>query len=78
MPYPGLSVMMKTSVKKKNNAQTVLTFDTPEGEIASFDFDNELDQKIAIIGVPTKNNQELLILLQFQFIQLIKKGEQND
>ena len=78
MPYPGLSVMMRTSVKKKNNAQTVLTFDTPEGEIASFDFDNELDQKIAIIGVPTKNNQELLILLQFQFIQLIKKGEQND
>ena len=80
MPYPGLSVKMRTSVKKKNNAQTVLTLDTPDGEVASFDFDNELDQKIAIIGVPIPggNNQELLILLQFQFIQLIKKGEQND
>ena len=80
MPYPGLSVMMRTSVKKKNHAQTILTLDTPKGEIASFDFDNELDQKIAIMGIPVPGqpNQELLIFLQFQFIQLIKKGEQND
>ena len=80
MPYPDMSVFMRTSVRKKNDAQTVLTLDSSSGEIASFDLNSSLDQKIFIIGVPVsgRSNQELLLSLQFQFIQLLRKGEQND
>ncbi|MGN0919962.1 MAG: hypothetical protein ACI4OR_04330 [Alphaproteobacteria bacterium] len=78
--YPDLSVFLKTSVKKKNEAQTVLTLDSSSGEITSFDLNNNLDQKVMLIGVPVPGNpyRELMMSLQFQFIQLIKKGEQND
>ena len=80
IPYPDLSVFMKTSVKKKNTAHTVLTIDSANGEVASFDINNNLDQKVIIVGIPVpgKNGQELAISLKFQFIQLIKKGEQNE
>ena len=80
MFYPELSVFLKTSVKKKNEAQTVLTLDSSSGEITSFDLNNNLDQKVMVFGVPVpgRANQELMMSLQFQFIQLIKKGEQND
>ena len=57
-----------------------MTLDSASGEITSFDMNNNLDQKVMIIGVPVpgQKNTELMISLQFQFIQLIKKGEQND
>ena len=80
MSYPELTVFLKTSVKKKNEAQTVLTLDSSSGEITSFDLNNDLDQKVMIVGVPVpgRTHQELMMSVQFQFIQLIKKGEQND
>lgn len=80
MPYPDMSIFLRTSIKKKNEAQTVLTFDSASGEIASFDITNNLDQKVMIIGVPVPNQpqKELMMSLQFQFIQLIKKGEQKN
>lgn len=80
MSYPELSLFLQASIKKKNEAHTVLTLDSSSGEITSFDLNNNLDQKVMIVGVPVpgRKNQELLMSLQFQFIQLIKKGEQND
>ena len=80
MFYPDLSLFLKTSVKKKNEAQTILTLNSSLGEVASFDVTNNLDQKIMLIGipVPNKSNKELMLSLQFQFIQLIKKGEQEN
>ena len=80
MPYQDLSIFMRTSVKKRTEAQTVLTLDSKNGEIASFDMDNTLDQKIVLVGIPVEgyDDRELLISLQFQFIQLLRKGEQND
>ena len=79
MPYENLSLFLKTSIKKKNEAQTVLTLDSQGGEIASFDIKNALDQRIMVVGVPVpgQNNEEMMMSLQFQFIQLIRKGEQN-
>ena len=70
-------------MKKKGMAQTVLTLDSSKGEVASFDLDNNLNQKIVIVGIPVPKGsnpylkQELMLTLQFHFIQLIKKGEQN-
>ena len=80
MPYPDLSIFMRTSVRKRTEAQTVLTLDSKGREVASFDLNNSLDQKIVLVGVPVEGheNQELLVSLQFQFIQLLRKGEQND
>ena len=79
MSYPELSMFLRTSIKKKNEAQTVLTIDSSSGEVASFDIINNLDQKVMVIGVPIPEqpHKELLVSLQFHFIQLIKKGEQN-
>ena len=80
MSYPDLSLSLRTSIKKKNEAQTVLTLDSSSGEIVSFDIVNNLDQKVMIIGLPIPNqsNKELMMSLQFQFIQLIRKGEQKN
>ena len=51
--------------------------DSKQGEIASFDFANMMDQEVAVVGipVPNKQNSELLLTLKFNFINLIKKGE---
>lgn len=78
--YSDLSLFLQTSIKKKNEAQTILTLDSSAGEVASFDMMNNLDQKVMIVGIPVPNQprKELMLSLQFQFIQLIKKGEQND
>lgn len=78
--YSGLSLFLQTSVKKNNEAQTILTLDSSAGEVASFDMINNLDQKVMIVGIPVPDQpkKELMLSLQFQFIQLIKKGEQND
>ena len=83
IPSNDLSVFLRTSMKKKGMAQTVLTLDSSKGEVASFDLDNNLNQKIVIVGIPVPKGsnpylkQELMLTLQFHFIQLIKKGEQN-
>lgn len=80
MSYPELSLFLRTSVKKRNEAQTVVTIDSSSGEVASFDIINDLDQKVMIVGVPVPEQpyKELMVSLQFQFIQLIKKGEQKN
>ena len=80
MSYSDLSLFLQTSIKKKNEAQTILTLDSSAGEVASFDMINNLDQKVMIVGIPVPDQpkKELMLSLQFQFIQLIKKGEQND
>ena len=78
--YPELSLFLKTMIKKKNEAQTVLTLDSGVGEITSFDLNTNLDQKVMLIGVPVPRqaDEQLMMSLQFQFIQLIKKGEQRN
>ena len=78
--YPDLSLFLRTFVKKKNEAQTVVTIDSTSGEVASFDITNSLDQKVILMGIPVPNrsNEELVMSLQFQFIQLIRKGEQKN
>lgn len=80
LAYPELSLFLKTVIKKKNEAQTVLTLDSASGEITSFNLNTNLDQKVMLIGVPVPGQigKQLMMSLQFQFIQLIKKGEQND
>ncbi len=75
-PYTNLSVLMNTSVKN-SKAKTILTIDSKEGEVASFDFSNAVNQEAAIIGVPVPNmpDSELLLVVKFNFINLVKKGE---
>ena len=80
IPYPDLSLFLRTLIKKKDEAQTVLTLDSASGEVASFDLNTRLDQKVMLVAIPVpgRADKQLMMSLQFQFIQLIKKGEQND
>ena len=76
-PYNDFSVWLRSKIQNKKMAQSTLTLDTKEGEVASFDFTASLDQEAAVIGIPVQNkpNIELLLTLKFNFINLIKKGE---
>jgi hypothetical protein len=76
-PYENLSISLKSDIQSKKNAQNTLVIDSKQGEIASFDFANMMDQEVAVVGipVPNKQNSELLLTLKFNFINLIKKGE---
>lgn len=76
-PYEDLSVLLKTEIQQKKDAQSTLIVDSKQSEISHFDFRNAVDQEVAIIGVPVpgKINSELLLTLKFNFINLVKKGE---
>ena len=76
-PYEDLSVSLKSAIQNKKRAQNTLVIDSKQGEIASFDFSNTLDQEVAVVGIPVpgKQNSELFLTLKFNFINLIKEGE---
>ena len=75
--YEDLSVSLRSAIQRKKKAQNTLVIDSKQGEVASFDFANMLDQELAVVGIPVpgKQNSELFLTLKFNFINLIKKGE---
>ena len=78
--YKDLSILFKSSIRRKDKAQTILTLDSSAGEIATFNINNALDQRIVVVGIPVPNHpeQEFMMTLQTNFIQLLREGEKND
>lgn len=76
LPYPDMSVVMKTRIKDQSNEHTEVTLNTANGILSTFDLSSSLNQEIALIGIPTKvGNTELLFVLKFSLVRFIQKGE---
>ena len=76
LPYPNMSVVMKTRIKNQDNERTEVTLYTDSGVLSSFEVSSALDQEIALIGIPTKvGKTELLFVLKFNLVRFIQKGE---
>ncbi len=76
LPYPDMSVLLKTRIQNQDNEETEVTLYTAEGVLSTFHISSSLQQEIALVGVPTKiANNELLFILRFNLVRFLKKGE---
>ena len=76
LPYPDLSVVMKTKVKNNQQTRTKISLYTSMGAFTSFDVVSGLNQEVALVGIPArKGNAELMFLLRFNLIRFVQKGE---
>lgn len=76
----ALSVLLNSNIKNPKEVETVVSLDTPSGEITSFDVWTAIDNELAIIGIPGNvaglgMNGELLVTLKLRFIRLIPEGK---
>ncbi|MGN1063276.1 MAG: hypothetical protein ACI4QM_03020 [Alphaproteobacteria bacterium] len=75
-----LSVLLNSNIKNPKEVETTVSLDTPSGEITSFDVWTEIDNELAIIGIPGRVaglgiNGEILVTLKLRFIRLIPEGK---
>ncbi|MBQ3695491.1 MAG: hypothetical protein II938_00765 [Alphaproteobacteria bacterium] len=76
LPYPNMSIVMKTRIKDQSSERTQVTLVSAGSTVSSFDVSSALNQEVALIGIPTKvGNAELMFTLKFNLIRFIQKGE---
>ena len=76
LPYPDMSVVLKTRIKDQTNEHTKITLYTGLGELTTFNVSSALNQEIALVGIPSQiGNTELLFTLRFKLVRFIQKGE---
>ena len=76
LPYPDMSVVMKTKIKDQNREQTSVTLSSSEGVLTTFNISSALNQEAALVGIPTSvGNTQLLFVLKFNLVRFIQKGE---
>ena len=76
LPYPGMSIVMKTKIQNGTEENTKITLHTENGTLTSFNINSQLNQEVVLVGIPSKiGNSELLFTLKFGLVRFIKKGE---
>lgn len=76
LPYPDMSVVIKTKIKDHDHEQSEVTLNTSDGVLTTFNFNSSLNQEIALVGIPTKvGNTELLFTMKFNLVRFVQKGE---
>lgn len=76
LPYPDMSVVIKTQVKDQDHEKSEVTLSTANGVLTTFDLSSALNQEVALVGIPTQiGNAELLFTLKFNLVRFIQKGE---
>ena len=76
LPYPNMSVVMKTRIKDQSSERTMVSLLSASSVLSSFDIASSLNQEVVLIGIPTKvGNAELVFALKFKLIRFIQKGE---
>lgn len=76
----SLSILLNAQIKSSDYIETAVTIDTAQGEITTFNTIDELDNEIAVIGVPAFPTQEgsleeMLFTLKLRFIRFTKEGK---
>ena len=76
LPYPDMSVLLKTKIQNPDKESTDITLYTSNGVLSTFKVSSLVQQEIALVGIPTKiANNELLFVLKFNLVRFIQKGE---
>ncbi|MBR5130443.1 MAG: hypothetical protein IKV03_04385 [Alphaproteobacteria bacterium] len=76
----SVSVMLNTHIKNPQEVETIVSVNTDKGEISTFKGWTEIDEELALIGIPGTvagfgQNNELLITLKLRFIRLLSEGK---
>jgi len=76
LPYPDMSVVLKTKIKDQTQEQTDVTLYTANGVLTTFNLSSSLNQEVALVGIPTSSGgMELLFTLKFNLVRFVQKGE---
>lgn len=73
-----LSMVLNATVQKPQEIKTLITFDSVQGDVASFDIWTAMDEQLAIVGIPASSlnmsdKGELFVTLKFRLIRLVKE-----